>query len=523
MSVQLLVKRTLMESNTRYAQGGVAGVQSEADNFDLHIQDTLEAGCGLCHEEVVQRVVEHGPSALGFLEGLGVQFDRSSDGLSLAQEGGHSRRRVAKVKDQTGLAIQTSLVNAVHAHPNITVYEHHMAIDLVTLDRVTPRRNNGAPPEPNRVLGAYALNTNEQDVVVFSAKATILATGGTGKVYLYTSNPDIASGDGIAMAYRAGAKIANMEFMQFHPTCLYHPKAKSFLISEALRGEGGLLRNTDGTRFMTNVHPLAELAPRDIVARAIDHELKKHGAECVFLDMTDHSSDFLESQFPFIFKQCLSLGIDIRTDPIPVVPAAHYTCGGVQIDLRGRTSVPGLWALGETASSGLHGANRLASNSLLECAAYAQWVSADIMDEMTQSEASKSQPELPDWSTGFALPVREGVVISESWDEVRRIMMNYVGIVRSNQRLSRARRRLELIRSEVNDAYWDMLPNGDIIELRNIVTVAQLIVECAMSRKESRGLHFNQDYLYRDDKNWCRDTVLWRGHRGQVVQSLGSL
>ncbi len=523
MKVAIITKRELMESNTRYAQGGMAAVLSENDDFELHIEDTLQAGAGLCHPDVVNMVVKGGPEAISELLQYGVPFDRDGSDLSLANEGAHSRRRVARVKDQTGLAIQRALTERVKDHPRIHVFERHMAVDLITRSRTYSVTENDGTIETDSVLGTYVLDLNNHQVRVFSASATILATGGAGKVYLYTSNPDIASGDGIAMAYRAGARIANMEFVQFHPTCLFHPQAKSFLISEATRGEGAYLLNARGERFMMNVHPLAELAPRDIVARAIDHELKTTGDDCVFLDLSHRDPEFIEDRFPFILKRCLEFGYDLRKEPIPVVPAAHYCCGGVLVDQNGQTTLPSLWALGETTCSGLHGANRLASNSLLECAVYAKTVAADILERYQSGQLPAPAPDLPIWSPGFARPLREGVIISESWDEIRRILTNYVGIVRSNKRLDRARRRIEFIRAEVHDDYWDTVLNGDLVELRNLVTVAHLIVECALARRESRGLHFNVDYPNRDDGTWLRDTVIWRGGGGQVLQSLGSL
>ncbi len=523
MDVAIITKRVLMESNTRYAQGGIAAVLADNDDFDLHIEDTLQAGAGLCHPDVVDMVVKGGPEAIAELLEYGVPFDRSGSQLSLANEGAHSRRRVARVKDQTGLAIQEALAEHAREHPRIQIFERHMAVDLITRSRATAGAGPVGTSESDPVLGTYVLDLANNQVKVFAASATVLATGGAGKVYLYTSNPDIASGDGIAMAYRAGARIANMEFVQFHPTCLFHPQAKSFLISEATRGEGAHLLNSRGERFMTNVHPLAELAPRDIVARTIDHELKTTGDDCVYLDLSHRDSDFITDRFPFILKRCLEFGFDLRNEPIPVVPAAHYCCGGVLVDRRGQTTLPALWALGETTCTGLHGANRLASNSLLECAVYAKVVATDIVKRYHSGQLNPPAKDLPIWSSGFARPLREGVIISESWDEIRRILTNYVGIVRSNKRLDRARRRIELIRAEVHDDYWDTVLNGDLVELRNLVTVAHLIIECSLARRESRGLHFNVDYPNRDDSTWLRDTVIWRGGGGQILQSLGNL
>jgi len=517
LHVVLLVKKDLMESNTRYAQGGMAAVLDPEDNFELHVEDTLGAGAGLCDRSVVEFVVKNGPKAVTRLVDWGVSFDDSDGAPALAREGGHSRRRIARVKDQTGLAVQNTLVRRVRAHPRIEVLENHMAVDLIARHRAP-----GAQESSERIEGVYALALDSGEVETISASVTVLATGGAGKVYLYTSNPDIASGDGVAMAYRAGARIANMEFMQFHPTCLFHPKAKSFLISEALRGEGGILRTKSGKAFMSDAHPMKELAPRDIVARNIDEVLKVEGDECVYLDMTHLDANILRERFPNIFAKCLSLGIDMGETPIPVVPAAHYMCGGVQVDTRSRTSLPGLWAVGEVSSTGLHGANRLASNSMLECAAFAFSAADDILAQWRSGKWAGPREDLPSWSSGFARPLEEGVVISESWDEIRRIMTNYVGILRSNKRLERARRRLELIRAEVQDDYWDTVLNGDLVELRNLVTVANLIVECALSRRESRGLHFNVDYPGKDDQIALRDTVIWRGRRGSMLHDVSN-
>ena len=518
LDVVLLVKKDLMESNTRYAQGGMAAVLDPEDSFNLHVEDTLKAGAGLCLQEVVEFVVEKGPGAIATLMDWGVSFDSSDGAPALAREGGHSRRRIARVKDQTGAAVQDSLVDRVRKHPRIRILENHMAVDLISSHRVLPSKQ-----DDEGIQGIYALDLARGEVVTIAASATVLATGGAGKVYLYTSNPDIASGDGVAMAYRAGARISNMEFMQFHPTCLYHPEAKSFLISEALRGEGGVLRTRKGRAFMDGIHPMKELAPRDIVARAIDEVIKVEGDECVFLDMTHLDAVLLRERFPTIYAKCLSLGIDMAKEPIPVVPAAHYMCGGVQVDTRARTSLRGLWAVGEVSHTGLHGANRLASNSMLECATYALSAAEDILAQSKTEKWPAHRKDLPQWSTGFARPLEEGVVISESWDEIRRIMSKYVGILRSNKRLERARRRLEMIRSEVQDDYWDTVLNGDLVELRNLVTVANLIVESALSRRESRGLHFNVDYPHRDDESALRDTMLWRGRRGSVSRDIGNM
>ena len=519
--VALVIKHDLMESATRHAQGGIAAVQGSDDNVGIHAEDTRKAGAGLCRPDVVDHVVTRGPGAMEDLRSWGVRFDEADEFPALAKEGGHSRRRVSRVKDQTGLAIQEALVERAVEHPRIHIFERHMAVDVLTRSRVD--RGVRLKPGEDRAVGLYVLDLEQDEVRVVGARAVILATGGAGKVYRYTSNPDTASGDGVAMAYRAGAGIANMEFFQFHPTCLYHPEAKSFLISEALRGEGGILRAADGTPFMKDIHERADLAPRDIVARAIDHQMKTRGEQCVFLDMSHLSADMLPRRFPFIHARCLELGIDMRKDPIPVVPAAHYLCGGVQVDLHGRSTVPGLWAIGETSCTGVHGANRLASNSLLEGAVYGRAAANDVKDLDDSGKLPASRDDLPAWTTGFARPLTEAVLITESWNEVRRVMISYVGIVRSNQRLDRARRRIEMLRSEVYQDYWDTVLTGDLVELRNLVTVADLIVECALARRESRGLHFNVDYPSTDDRNWLRDTVIWRGQRGEVLQDLVSL
>jgi L-aspartate oxidase len=517
--VILLAKTQLMESNTRYAQGGISAVLSAGDSFDKHQNDTLSAGAGLCDTAAVAELVAKGPEAIATLEKWGILFDANEGARVLTREGGHSERRVAKVQDQTGLAIQEAMVGLAKAHPRIRIFENHMAVDLITEGRLKRRRYLESQRLHDRVLGLYALNLSERRVDTFSAPATVLATGGAGKAYLYTSNPDIASGDGIAMAYRAGADIANMEFMQFHPTCLYHPQAKSFLISETVRGEGGLLTNSAGERFMLSVDDRAELAPRDIVARAIDEQLKTRGEDCVYLDISHKSSDFIEEHFPNILKRCLSFGFDIRKEAIPVVPAAHYICGGVKVELNARTSISGLWSVGEASCTGVHGANRLASNSLLECAVFGNNAAANISDFLKSYEKSDNQPSLPEWSVGSAEPMREGVIIKEAWDFVRHTMTNHVGIVRSNKRLNRARRRIELIRSEVHEDYWDNLVEGDLVELRNLATVAMLIIESAIYRRESRGLHYNADYPAREDAIGRRNTLVHRGTHGPVAHS----
>lgn len=510
-SVAVLAKRDLHNTNTMWAQGGIAAVlDPSADGFAQHVQDTLVAGAGLCRREVVELVVREGPDAIAQLVARGVDFDRTAHGdLHLTREGGHSARRIAHQADHTGRAIETALVDAVRNHPNIQLFEHHQAVDLITRSRLARGRGRGVPGgRHDRVLGAYVLNIEAQRVDAFTASVVCLATGGAGKTYLYTSNPDVATGDGLAMAWRAGAKVANMEFFQFHPTCLYHPQAKNFLISEACRGEGGILRNLRGEPFMSRYDGRKDLAPRDIVARAIDSELKQSGDEHVWLDMTHCKESFLREHFPMIHERCASLGIDIARQPIPVVPAAHYQCGGVLVGLSGETSIAGLLAIGEVACTGLHGANRLASNSLLEACVYARRASALASNWLEPQSAEALQ--VPAWDTGTAGDADEQVVVSQSWDEIRRLMWNYVGIVRTTRRLLRAQRRLALLYQEVREDYWRFLLTPDLVELRNITAVAQLIVESALARRESRGLHFTADYPETDDEAWGRDTILQR-------------
>ena len=482
--VALVTKLMLEDSASGWAQGGIAAVLDSADSNESHIQDTITAGAGLCDPTATRFVVEHGGKAIEWLIDQGVLFTRdesTSLGYHLTREGGHSHRRVIHVADATGAAVQETLADKVRRHPNITVFERHIAIDLIT------GRKLGDPDLG--CLGAYVLDIDRDGVLTFSAGHTVLATGGAGKVYVYTTNPDTATGDGIAMAWRAGCRVANMEFVQFHPTCLYHPEAKSFLISEAMRGEGGLLRLPDGTRFMLAHDPRAELAPRDIVARAIDFEIKKRGLDCVFLDITHKPAGFLIEHFPNIHARCLELGIDMTRDPIPVVPAAHYTCGGVVTDLKARADLPGLYVIGETACTGLHGANRLASNSLLECLVFAEAAASDIL-----SSTPKNQPDLPPWDESRVTDADEEIVISHNWDELRRFMWDYVGIVRTNKRLERATHRIKLLEREIDDYYVNFRVSNDLIELRNLVLTAHLIVRCAERRHESRGLHFSRDY-----------------------------
>lgn len=500
-SVAIVTKRDVTESATNYAQGGIASVFSQEDTFEAHIEDTLVAGAGVCHEDVVRLVVEEGPKTINSLIDWGVKFTTSGDSYDLTREGGHSKRRILHADDVTGREIERALVEAARKHPNITIYENHIAIDLITEAKVTRKRM-----QHNRCLGAYALSITSEKVRTFTAKITLLATGGAGKVYLYTCNPDVATGDGVAMAYRAGANIANMEFMQFHPTTLYHPHAKSFLISEAVRGEGAILRRRDGTAFMEKYHHLKDLAPRDIVARAIDNEMKTYGDDCAYLDITHKDPDYVKNRFPNIYQTCLEYGLDMTKEPLPVVPAAHYLCGGVAVDENAETNIQHLYAIGEVAFTGLHGANRLASNSLLEAAVYAGRAYGHAVRVL--AEENFEFPTVPEWDPGTATNSDEMVVVSQNWDEIRRFMWNYVGIVRSTKRLERALRRIRLIQEEIEDYYWDFTITSDLIELRNIATVAELIVLCAKQRKESRGLHYNIDFPDRDDAHWKKDTYV---------------
>jgi L-aspartate oxidase len=498
-SVLVLAKRARSEGNTQYAQGGIAGVLGADDSLESHVEDTLAAGAGLCHRDAVEVTVREGPERIRWLLSLGVEFDREApDRLHLTREGGHSRRRVAHAKDTTGREVERALLAACDAR-DIRIVPDAVAIDVVTSEKV-------GLGGPNRALGAYVLDRASGEIATVAARATVLATGGAGKVYLYTSNPDVATGDGVAMAHRSGAAVANMEFFQFHPTCLYHPQAKSFLISEALRGEGGILRNLAGEAFMSRYDPRRELAPRDIVARSIDAEVKRRGDDCAFLDMTHLPRAFLIEHFPHIYATCKEFGIDMAVQPIPVVPAAHYQCGGVVTDLMGRTTVPRLLAVGEVACTGLHGANRLASNSLLEGLVFGTRA-ARAVRELDENEAGVP---LPDWNPGDALDPDEGVVVTHNWDEVRRTMWNYVGIVRSVKRLERARTRLATLRSEIREYYWKYKVTPDLVELRNLADVAMLVVECALRRRESRGLHYLLDFPAPDDR-FLRDTVVTRG------------
>jgi L-aspartate oxidase len=499
--VLVVTKRAADEAATAYAQGGVAAVLSPEDSFEKHAADTIVAGAGLCHDIVVELCVREAPDAVRWLADIGASFSRAQDGdFDLGREGAHSERRIVHAGDITGREIERALLAAVRASPNIRLLEWHMGVDLITMSKFGG---------PDQCLGAYVLDERRGVVETILARATVLATGGAGKVYLYTSNPDVATGDGIAMAFRAGAEVANMEFFQFHPTVLYEPKAKSFLISEALRGEGATLRLPTGEAFMKKHHPLGDLAPRDVMARAIDFEMKRTGSDSVLLDITHQPAEFLKKRFPGIHAECARFGIDIATQPIPVVPAAHYLCGGVSSDLHGRSSMPGLWVLGETACTGLHGANRLASNSLLEGLVFARRA-AEKLGTLIAELRESPVPAIPEWQIGSAVPSDEAVVVTHNWDELRRLMWNYVGIVRSDARLRRAARRVALLQDEIREYYWKHLVTRDLLELRNIATVAELVIGSAASRRESRGLHYtidHQDTL----AEFGRDTVVKRG------------
>ncbi|MDH4228040.1 MAG: L-aspartate oxidase [Deltaproteobacteria bacterium] len=506
-NVTLITKRGSKDSATYYAQGGIASVLSKDDSFESHIKDTLATGLGLSDPDIVEMVVRDGPEMIHDLIEIGVRFSSTLRSghmeLDLGKEGGHSQRRIVHAGDLTGQEIENALISAVKANKNITLLEEHIAVDLITHTKFIGKG------EEEAVWGAYVLDKKNGEIHTFAAKATIIASGGAGKVYLYTSNPDISTGDGIAMAFRAGAEIRNMEFIQFHPTCLYHSKAKSFLISEALRGEGAVLKLKNGEPFMKQYHPMADLAPRDIVARAIDHELKKSGDDCVYLDISAKDKTFIIERFPNIHKKCLEFGFDLTKEPIPVVPAAHYTCGGVRTDKDGRTNIKRLYCIGESAHTGLHGANRLASNSLLESLVFAKRAAIDS-SRLIKDTANAALPELPEWKSGEARVSNEAVVISQNWDEIRRLMWNYVGIVRSAKRLEMALSRIELLGDEINDYYWHFTVTSDLIELRNIATVAEIIIKSAMQRKESRGLHYNIDYPDTNNAEFGHDTIIRR-------------
>jgi len=503
LRIAVISKGDLANGSTYWAQGGVAAVLDDTDTVESHVADTLVAGAGLCREDAVRFTVEHSREAIQWLIDQGVPFTREDktsreDGgfeYHLTREGGHSHRRIIHAADATGAAIFNTLLERARQRPNIELMEQRVAIDLITEPKL------GLPGK--RCLGAYVLNRATDEVDTFSARFTVLASGGAAQVYLYTSTPDGACGDGIAMAWRAGCRVGNLEFNQFHPTCLYHPQAKSFLITEALRGEGALLKLPNGERFMPRFDKRAELAPRDIVARAIDHEMKRLGIDCVYLDISHKPADFVKAHFPTVYERCLSFGIDITREPIPVVPAAHYTCGGVLVDQHGRTDVPGLYAIGETSFTGLHGANRMASNSLLECFVYGRSAAADIVEQLPQ--VAMPGP-LPSWDASQVTDSDEDVIIAHNWDELRRFMWDYVGIVRTNKRLLRAHHRARLLLSEIDEFYSNYKVSRDLIELRNLALVAQLMIHSAMRRHESRGLHYSLDYPQQLPE--ARDTIL---------------
>jgi L-aspartate oxidase len=509
--VAVVTKKEAMETSTNYAQGGIASVLGKYDSFDLHVQDTLAAGDGLCKQDIVEMVVRDGPASIRELMDWGVAFtwrNRDNEELDLVLEGGHSQKRIVHAGDFTGRVIEEALLDRARRNKNIGFFENHIAIDLITYS-MRMKRGIVTAAHEDVCCGAYVLDTRTNEVHTFRAKITVLATGGTGKVYLFTSNPDIATGDGISMAYRAGALVGNLEFVQFHPTCLYHPEAKNFLISEAVRGAGGILMDSQGQPFMEAYAPDKDLACRDVVARAIDNELKKSGDDSVFLDITFKDSGFVKDRFPNIYKKCLSLGIDMTKEPIPVVPAAHYMCGGVVVDSDGKTDVERLYAVGETACTGLHGANRLASNSLLEAVVFAKRTAKQTVENL-KTQPFDFCPDVPPWDPMGTTDSDEAIVVSHNWDEIRRLMWNYVGIVRSNKRLLRAKDRIEMIGKEIQQYYWDFKITPDLIELRNIALVANLIIQSAILRKESRGLHFNLQYPQKDDKRWLKDTILRR-------------
>ncbi len=519
-SVAVFTKREIDECNSRFAQGGVACVMDELDSFDEHVKDTLYAGAGMCDEAACRAIIEAGPEAIREIISLGAKFTTRGDlghsdnpgSFDLGREGGHQKRRILHAGDITGAELEKVMVETISKTPNVTVFEKHIAIDLIVSSRLGLKG-------PNRCFGAYVLNIDSGEIFTVTAASTAIACGGAGKVYLYTSNPDVACGSGVAMAYRAGAKIANMEFIQFHPTILFHPTIRSFLISEALRGEGAVLkcRNTrDGepVEFMHKYHPMKSLAPRDVVARAIDSEMKRTGEDCVYLDIRHHSEETLKLRFPNIFAKCLEAGVNMAHDLIPVVPAAHFVCGGIKTDVNGATDILGLYALGESACTGLHGANRLASNSLLEAMVVPASAAKDIDAKFEQLSAI--HPDIKramNWHTGNATDSDEQVLIAHNWDEIRRFMWDYVGIYRTNKRLERAKNRIKLIRKEIEKYYWDFIVTADLIELRNIATVAELIIDSSLKRKESRGLHYNADYPYLDPDLECVDTIIRRDVR----------
>lgn len=500
--IAVLSKSHLTEGSTFYAQGGIAAVLDDGDSVDAHVADTLVAGAGLCIEETVRFTVERSRRAVEWLIEHGVSFSKEEgiDGQAqyhLTREGGHSHRRIIHSADATGRAVETSLAEVTRRQPNVQLFERYVAVDLITTHKLNlPGR---------RCIGAYVLNTQSGQVETIAARFVVLATGGASKVYLYTSNPDIASGDGIAMAWRGGCRVANMEFNQFHPTCLYHPQAKSFLLTEALRGEGAYLRRPDGSRFMPEYDQREELAPRDIVARAIDYEMKRLGADCMYLDISHKPTEFIQSHFPMVYERCLEYGYDLTKQPVPIVPAAHYTCGGVLVDLNARTDLSQLYAVGEVSWTGLHGANRMASNSLLECVVFAESCAEDIL---AQWDRVPMPPKLPDWDASRVTDSDEEVVVSHNWHELRQLMWDYVGIVRTDKRLERAQRRIHLLQQEIQEYYAHFRVSNDLLELRNLVQVADLIVRSAMSRKESRGLHSNRDYPNTVASEFAKNTIL---------------
>ena len=515
-TVAIVTKKQAVDSNTNLAQGGIASVFDQKDSFDLHITDTLKAGDGLCNPEVVRKVVEGGPERIRELMAIGVNFntggkkteEHGGTVFDLGREGGHCRNRIVHALDMTGKEVERVLLDKARQNPNIRFFENHMAIDLITFS-TRIKRGVVTTTQEDSCCGAYVLDRQSSQVKTFGATITLLATGGAGKVYLYTSNPDIATGDGIAMGYRAGATVANLEFVQFHPTCLYHPAAKNFLISEAVRGEGGRLMDKNGLSFMEKYDPQKDLACRDVVARAIDTELKRTGQDNMFLDISHRSAEFVTSRFPNLVERCLDFGIDMTREPIPVVPAAHYMCGGIATDMFGRSDIKRLYIVGETACTGLHGANRLASNSLLEALIYADTAAAQARLDLSDNR-KKTFPDIPNWDDVGTTDSDEAIMVAHNWDEIRRLMWNYVGIVRSDKRLARAKRRIDMIQKEIREYYWDFKVSPDLIELRNIATVAELIITCAAHRKESRGLHYNIGYPKRDDQRWQKDTVIRR-------------
>ena len=499
--IAVVSKDQLEESASLYAQGGISVVLDQADSLQSHIDDTIDAGAGLCNKDTVRFTVEHARESIEWLIDQGVSFTKdgvTAETYHLTQEGGHSHRRIIHSADATGREVETTLLDKAKAHSNIQLFPYHIGIDLITSQKHLKDNNN-------QCLGCYVLDIKADTTHSFIAPITVLATGGAGKVYLYTSNPDVSTGDGIAMGWRAGCQVANMEFIQFHPTCLYHPNAKSFLISEALRGEGAKLLLADGSQFMDKFHPQAELAPRDIVARAIDHEMKRLGDDCVYLDISHQSKEFIEQHFPTIHQRCLDFGIDMTREPIPVVPAAHYTCGGLITDIHGHTNIPGLYAIGETAHTGLHGANRMASNSLLECLVFAHSSAKHIKKQLPFTEQLFT---VPAWDASRVRPAKEAIAISHNWDELRRFMWDYVGIVRTNERLYKAQRRLMLLQQEISDYYSQHHISSDLLELRNLADVAELIINSALRRKESRGLHYTLDYPDTNISQPPKDTIM---------------